>query len=281
MLGLLRTGVERRESLRRSERLPAAAAAADPRAQQHLGHEQQLGSVAAIRATRDSSTTARRRSRSIRRRSGSRRRSTARCPRRAARSFRLAPSSATPRAFRARPSVRSIPPSAPTTPGAPTARTRNSSGRTRSRWAPTTGRSASTCSTRVVRAGASTFDKEFTSATGLNNNSTTDGNAYASFLLGYPSGDGARQSTMTLTDAARHLHELLRRLLAGRLARELEVHLEITACGSNTKTASTNRTTTSRSGSIQKATSAISSVVIPASIDPSGATPAHRRARPA
>jgi hypothetical protein len=43
------------------------------------------------------------------------------------------------------------------------------------------------------------FDKEFTSSTGLNNSSTTEGNAYASFLLGYPSANAARQSTMTLT----------------------------------------------------------------------------------
>jgi hypothetical protein len=47
--------------------------------------------------------------------------------------------------------------------------------------------------------GCFQFDKEFTSATGLNNNSTTDGNALASFLLGYPSADAARQSTMSLT----------------------------------------------------------------------------------
>src|SRR4029077_17119100 len=43
------------------------------------------------------------------------------------------------------------------------------------------------------------FDKEFTSPTGLNNNSTTEGNSFASFLLGYPTADPARQSTMTLT----------------------------------------------------------------------------------
>ncbi len=43
------------------------------------------------------------------------------------------------------------------------------------------------------------FDKEFTSSTGLNNSSTTEGSSYASFLLGYPTGDSARQSTMTLT----------------------------------------------------------------------------------
>ena len=33
------------------------------------------------------------------------------------------------------------------------------------------------------------FGREFTSSTGLNNGSTTDGNAFASFLLGLPSGD--------------------------------------------------------------------------------------------
>ncbi len=43
------------------------------------------------------------------------------------------------------------------------------------------------------------FDKEFTSTTGLNNSSLVDGNGFASFLLGYPSANSARQSTMTLT----------------------------------------------------------------------------------
>ena len=47
--------------------------------------------------------------------------------------------------------------------------------------------------------GRFNFDKEFTSATGLNNSSTTDGNGFASFLLGFPSANAARQSTMTLT----------------------------------------------------------------------------------
>ena len=55
----------------------------------------------------------------------------------------------------------------------------------------------------LLNPGSSTgtfqFDKEFTSSTGLNNNSTTEGNAIASLLLGYPTADSARQSTMTLT----------------------------------------------------------------------------------
>jgi hypothetical protein len=48
-------------------------------------------------------------------------------------------------------------------------------------------------------AGSFIFDKEFTSATGNNNSSATDGNGFASFLLGYPSGDPARLSTLTTT----------------------------------------------------------------------------------
>ena len=44
------------------------------------------------------------------------------------------------------------------------------------------------------------FSRELTSSTGLANGSSTDGNALATFLLGYPSGDyQATPSTMTLT----------------------------------------------------------------------------------
>ena len=98
-----------------------------------------------------------------------------------------------------RASARSTRRTAPTSRRASTAASRSSSARTPSRWAPTTGRSASTCSTRATPSGNFQFDKEFTSSTGLNQNSTTEGDAFASFLLGYPTADGARQSTMTLT----------------------------------------------------------------------------------
>src|SRR5262249_8811768 len=53
--------------------------------------------------------------------------------------------------------------------------------------------------TRARASGCFNLGKEFPSATGLNNSSTTDGNAMASFLLGYPSGDAGNLSTMTLT----------------------------------------------------------------------------------
>ena len=70
------------------------------------------------------------------------------------------------------------------------------------------------------------FDKEFTSATGLNNSSLVDGNGFASFLLGYPSANSARQSTMTLTTPLEICHEVFGGY-AGRLAGELEVHAEL------------------------------------------------------
>jgi len=48
--------------------------------------------------------------------------------------------------------------------------------------------------------GNFTFGREFTSSTGLNNASALDGNALATFLLGYPSGDfQSTPSTMGLT----------------------------------------------------------------------------------
>src|SRR5262249_17432451 len=52
-------------------------------------------------------------------------------------------------------------------------------------------------------AGCIGFGREFTSSTGTNNGSALDGNAIASFLLGFPSGElqssGALGDNMTLT----------------------------------------------------------------------------------
>ena len=69
--------------------------------------------------------------------------------------------------------------------------------------------------------GCFNFDKEFTSSTGLNQNSTTEGDAFASFLLGYPTANGGAPEHDDADHAARHLHQLLQRLLAGRLAHQL------------------------------------------------------------
>ena len=71
------------------------------------------------------------------------------------------------------------------------------------------------------------FDKEFTSATGLNNSSLVDGNGFASFLLGYPVGELGAAEHDDADDAARDCRELLRRLRPGRLAGELEADAEL------------------------------------------------------
>ncbi len=117
------------------------------------------------------------------------------------------------------------------------------------------------------------FDKEFTSSTGLNQNSTTEGDAFASFLLGYPTADRARQSTMTLTTPL----DIYANYYGGYWQDDWRLNSRsrsTTACASSTRTASARSTTTSRSASIPKATSALSSVIIPATVDPSGGTPA-------
>ena len=68
-------GLNGAEPLRRSERLPAEAAAADPGAQQHLDPERHVGAVAAVRLHPVRRQQHDDRSTSIRRRSASRRRS--------------------------------------------------------------------------------------------------------------------------------------------------------------------------------------------------------------
>ena len=47
--------------------------------------------------------------------------------------------------------------------------------------------------------GCFVFGREFTSSTGLNNGSATDGNAFATFLLGFPSGDFQASGADTTT----------------------------------------------------------------------------------
>ena len=157
---------------------------------------------------------------------------------------------------------------APRSPGAPTARIRSSSARTRSSSAPTTGGSASTRTSLADGAGYFEFDKDFTSSNGLTTATRTNGNSFAAFLLGYPVRRlRAASSTAHGDDAARPLHELLRRLRAGRLARQLEIHDELRpACRARRRHAG-GRTTTSRSDSIRSAT-APRGVTIPARSDP-------------
>jgi hypothetical protein len=117
------------------------------------------------------------------------------------------------------------------------------------------------------------FDKEFTSATGLNQNSTTEGDAYASFLLGFPSADGARQSTMTLTTPL----DVYANYFGGYWQDDWRVSSRFTLNyglrvehEDGIREVNNNYTV----GFDPKATSALSGVTIPATIDPTGGTPA-------
>ena len=116
------------------------------------------------------------------------------------------------------------------------------------------------------------FDKEFTSSTGLNQNSTTEGDAFASFLLGYPTADAARQSTMTLTTPL----DIFTNYISGYWQDDWRVGSRFTLNyglriehEGGIREVDNNITV----GFDPKATSALSSVVIPATVDPSGGTP--------
>jgi hypothetical protein len=122
-------------------------------------------------------------------------------------------------------------------------------------------------------AGNFQFDKEFTSSTGLNQNSTIEGDAFASFLLGYPSANGARQSTMTLTTPL----DIYTNYYSGYWQDDWRVGAKFTLNyglrvehEDGIREVNNNFTV----GFDPTATSALSSVTIPASLDPTGATPA-------
>ncbi len=125
--------------------------------------------------------------------------------------------------------------------------------------------------------GCFQFDKEFTSSTGLNQNSTTEGDAYASFLLGYPSADGARQSTMSLTTPL----DIYTNYFGGYWQDDWRVSSRFTLNyglriehEDGIREVNNNFTV----GFDRTATSPLSSVVIPASVDPTGGTPARTAA---
>ena len=114
-------------------------------------------------------------------------------------------------------------------------------------------------------AGFFQFDKELTSSNGLEQQRDSTATRSPRSCSAIPSATSERAEHVHADHAAQRLHVLLRRLRAGRLARELEVHAELRPSPRARDRPGASRTTTSPSASISTATSALSSVVIPAS----------------
>ena len=123
--------------------------------------------------------------------------------------------------------------------------------------------------------GCFNFDRELTSSTGLNNGSALDGNAIATFLLGYPNGDfQSTPSTFTLTTPL----DIYTNYYSGyaqddwRISSKFTVNYGLRIEHEDGMREANNNFTV---GFDRTATSALSGVTIPASVDPSGGTPAH------
>jgi hypothetical protein len=126
-------------------------------------------------------------------------------------------------------------------------------------------------------AGCLGFGREFTSSTGTNNTNATDGNAFATFLLGYPSGDLQSSSSvgdnMTLTTPL----DIYTNYFSGYVQDDWRVSSKFTVnyglrIEHETGIGEVNNNITV--GFDRTATNGLSSVVIPASIDPTGGTAA-------
>jgi hypothetical protein len=120
-------------------------------------------------------------------------------------------------------------------------------------------------------AGFFNFDREFTSSTGTNNNSTTDGNAFATFLLGYPS--STRQSTITLSTPL----DVYTKYYGGYLQDDWRVSSRLTVTYGlriEHEDGIRERHNHITVGFDPSATHALSSITIPATVDPTGNTAA-------
>src|SRR5262249_11364023 len=121
-------------------------------------------------------------------------------------------------------------------------------------------------------AGIFDFDKDITSSDG-GNGSTTNGNAVASFLLGFPSSLSNRQSSISLSTPV----NIFTYYYGGYVQDDWRVSPKFTLnygirLEHETGVAEQNNNFTV--GFDPSATSALSSVVIPASVDPTGGTSA-------
>jgi trimeric autotransporter adhesin len=122
-------------------------------------------------------------------------------------------------------------------------------------------------------AGLFTFDREFTSSTGMNNNSTTEGNGFATFLLGYPSGNSTRQSTMTLSTPL----DVYTKYYGGYLQDDWRVSSKLTVTYGvrlEHEDGIRERHNNITVGFDPSASNALSSITIPATVDPTGNTAA-------
>ena len=242
-------GSDRAEPLRRSERLPPEAAAADPGAEQHLGAERQLGAGAALRLTRfpDNNTL----------------------------THRLRPGDAR--------LLVDVPRARSRVPKFPQVRIRGYDQRRHGRSARST-RPRSTGSRSSANgsfskfvgthtfkfggdfrkigvdsyipgngAGYFDFDKEFTSSTGSQQQHARRRQLRSpSSCSAIPSATRARQSTIDADDAARTSSPTTTAATRRTTGASARSSRSTTACASSTRTACASRTTTSRSASIRR-----------------------------
>src|SRR5262245_50000024 len=122
-------------------------------------------------------------------------------------------------------------------------------------------------------AGMFEFEKDTTSSDGYTTGFATNGNSFASFLLGFPSGSSARQSQITLTTPLNVFSYYYGGYAQDdwRISSKLTLNYGVRVEHQDGLREQNNNFTV---GFDPNATSALSSVTIPASVDPTGATSA-------